>query len=181
MTLTIRTPSARRYSGEESLSQLLYRSRSRDGASSALQMSDILAEARPANHREGVTGVLTVVSGMFVQLVEGPETALARLLERLLRDPRHSDLVVLEQRTTPVRMFGDWDMVSPRLAAGDLALLALLLDDDRAGIDAYGRILAHAVATQDRMLEGLAGSVSRASEAGPGRAAAWRAGPEQEA
>ncbi|WP_396595535.1 BLUF domain-containing protein [Brevundimonas sp. R86498] len=180
MTINTLTPTARRRRDENPVHQLLYRSRSRDGASSALQMSDILAEARRANPRDGVTGVLTVVSGMFVQLVEGPEAALARLLERLLRDPRHSDLVILERRTAPVRMFGDWDMVSPRLAAGDLALLALLLDDDRAGIDAYGRVMAHAVATQERILEGRAGAIHRASDARPGPAAVWPPGLEPE-
>lgn len=148
------SPSSGPGRGEPVVHQLLYRSRSRNGASSALQMSDILAEARPANQREGITGVLTVVNGTFIQLVEGTDAALDRLMERLLRDSRHSDLVVLERRSAPVRMFGDWDMVSPRLAVSDVALLDLLLDDPSAGMSAYARILIHAVATQDRVLEG---------------------------
>ena len=117
-------------------------------------MSDILNEARLANARDGVTGVLTAVDGRFVQIIEGPEAALDRLLAKLLRDPRHTDLTVLDRRATARRCFGDWDMVSPRLAARELALLALLLEDPEAGIDAYAEVLARAVAEQDAVLEG---------------------------
>ncbi len=134
--------------------QLLYRSRSRNGAASGLEMSDILAEARPANARDGVTGVLTAVDGWFVQIIEGSDAALDGLLAKLLRDPRHSDLMIIERRATAVRRFGDWDMVSPRLAPGELSLLALLLDDQSADIDAYARILVLAVDHQEAVLEG---------------------------
>ncbi len=134
--------------------QLLYRSRSRDGAASGLQMSDILAEARPANAREGITGVLTAVDGHFVQIIEGSDDALDRLVAKLRRDPRHSDLTILERRLANSRRFGDWDMVSPRLAPSEVALLALLLQDQQAGIEAYADVLDRAIATQEAVLEG---------------------------
>ena len=117
-------------------------------------MSDILNEARLGNARDGVTGVLTVVEGRFVQIIEGPEAALDGLMAKLLRDPRHTDLTVLERRRAERRSFGDWDMVSPRLASRELALLALLLDDAGAGLAAYAEILTRAVAEQDAVLEG---------------------------
>ncbi len=117
-------------------------------------MSDILNEARLGNARDGVTGVLTAVQGRFVQIIEGPEAALERLMAKLLRDPRHTALSVLERRRTARRFFGDWDMVSPRLAPRELSLLALLLEDAASGLDAYAAILTRAVAEQDAMLEG---------------------------
>lgn len=146
------------------VTQILYRSVSRDGAGSALQMSDILNEARSGNARDGVTGVLTAVDGRFVQIIEGAEAALDRLMTKLLRDPRHTHLTILERRTTARRSFGDWDMVSPRLASRELSLLALLLDDAGAGLDAYAEILMRAVAEQDAMLEG---------RRSPGRVTGW--------
>lgn len=136
------------------LTQILYRSVSRDGAESGLQMSDILNEARLGNARDGVTGVLTSVGGRFVQIIEGPEAALDRLMAKLLRDQRHTDLTILERRQTASRVFGDWDMVSPRLAARELSLLALLIDDAGAGLDAYAQVLIRAVAEQEALLEG---------------------------
>ncbi len=136
------------------MAQLLYRSVSRDGADSGLRMSDILNEARAGNARDGITGVLTAVNGQFLQIIEGPEAALNRLMVKLQRDPRHTDLTVIERRPTARRRFGDWDMVSPRLASREVALLALLLHDPAAGIDAYAEILARAVAAQEAVLEG---------------------------
>ncbi|MES2861301.1 MAG: BLUF domain-containing protein [Pseudomonadota bacterium] len=153
--------------------QLLYRSLSRDGAESALKMSDILAEARPANARNGITGVLTAVNGRFVQIVEGSSAALDGLLAKLLRDPRHSDLVVIERRASRSRLFSDWDMVSPRLAPNELSLLALLLEDERAGIDAFAGVLSRAVAQQEAVLEG------RCSPRGG--AGSWRSTPDRSA
>lgn len=134
--------------------QLLYRSESLNGADSALQMSDILVEARPNNARHDITGVLTAVGGNFVQIVEGPENAIDGLLARLLRDRRHRHLVVLERRSAVSRAFGDWDMVSPRLAPTELALMTLMLADERAGIDDYAMVLLAAVTHQEAVLEG---------------------------
>ncbi len=139
---------------ESSITQLLYRSESLIGADSALQMSDILVEARPNNARHDITGVLTGVGGRFVQIVEGPAEAIENLLARLVRDDRHRGLTVLERRTRESRQFGEWDMVSPRLAPTELALMTLLLDDDRASLDDYAAVLISAVRHQEAVLEG---------------------------
>jgi hypothetical protein len=137
-----------------SLCQLIYDSRALTGAASGLQMSGILAEARPANARDGVTGVLTAVDGRFIQIIEGPPEAIDRLLVRLSKDRRHTDLAVRERRGATRRLFADWDMVSPRLAPLEMAALARLLTDPRRGIDDFARVLARAVAHQEAVLEG---------------------------
>lgn len=142
------------HGGDTPVTQILYRSVSRDGAESGLQMSDILNEARLGNSRDGITGVLTAVNGEFVQIIEGSDVALDRLMAKLLRDPRHTDLTVVERRQAARRSFGDWDMVSPRLASRELSLLALLLEDSGTGMEAYVEVLTRAVAEQDAVLEG---------------------------
>lgn len=147
-------PSPELQGATTSVTQILYCSVSRDGAASGLQMSDILNEARLGNARDGVTGVLTAVEGRFVQIIEGPDAALDGLMAKLLRDPRHTGLSIIERRLTTRRSFGDWDMVSPRLAPRELSLLALLLEDTGAGLEAYAEILSRAIAEQDAMLEG---------------------------
>lgn len=144
------------------IEQLIYVSKSRHSVASAMEMSDILAEARPANARDGITGVLTAVGGRFVQIVEGAPAALDGLMGRLLKDPRHHDLRVLQRRTASVRTFGDWDMVSPKLVPGEVALLELLLDEPGAGLDDVIPTLEHAVAHQEAILEGR-----RSGPAGP--------------
>lgn len=136
------------------IEQLIYVSTSRHLVASAMEMSDILAEARPTNARDGVTGVLTAVGGRFVQIVEGAPAALDGLMVRLLKDPRHHDLKVLERRAASARAFGDWDMVSPKLVPDDVALLELLLDGTGVGLNAVIPTLERAIAHQEAVLEG---------------------------
>ena len=136
------------------VTRLVYRSRSLIGSGSMLQMSAILDEARPLNARDDITGVLTAVDGVFVQIVEGDEAVIDNLLKRLARDDRHADLTVLEKRASRTRAFGDWDMVSPRLAARELAVLKVLLDDRSADLDSVTAILSIAVLNQTAILEG---------------------------
>ena len=149
--LTLRTRA-----GPDSLIQLIYRSTSVSGANSAMQMSDILAQARPRNALLGVTGVLTVVNGEFLQVIEGPEAGINALLVSLMRDGRHSHIRVLEHKPVSGRAFGDWDMVSPRLADLEAAQIALLLAADVSDLETYIPLLQRAISHQDAVLEGLA-------------------------
>ncbi|RYG10062.1 MAG: BLUF domain-containing protein, partial [Caulobacteraceae bacterium] len=126
------------------LEQLLYMSDSVSGASSGLEMSDILDDARPPNARDGVTGALTVVNGKFVQVIEGPAAALDNLLVRLQRDRRHVRIRILARRPILHRAFGDWDMISPRLAHAEIRSLSALLEGGEGTIDEFIAILAAA-------------------------------------
>lgn len=137
-----------------SFTQLLYRSLSTAAIETGMQMSDILDEARAGNARDHVTGVLTCVGSRFVQIIEGSEPAIDGLLARLGKDVRHTDLEVIERRVVGARLFGDWDMVSPRLAPLEVASLELLFSAPGAGIDDYAAILTAAVSQQEDLLEG---------------------------
>jgi hypothetical protein len=150
------------------LAQLIYRSTSVTGAASALQMSDILAQARPRNAQLGVTGVLTAVGGEFVQIIEGPKAGVTALLASLVLDPRHRHVRVLERRRVDRRAFGDWEMVSPRLAALEASQIALLLSADVTEIATYIPLLQRAIVHQDAVLEGLESPVSMRESGRPG-------------
>ena len=135
------------------LEQLIYISVAEGPAESAMQMSDILDEARPNNARDGVTGALTAVDGRFLQIIEGPPAKLDDLLDRLEKDARHRDLQILERRQVLGRDFPGWDMVSPRLMAAEVNKLAVLLDEDRRDIDAYVPVFREALARQAAALD----------------------------
>jgi len=117
-------------------------------------MSDILSEARPRNAELGVTGVLTAVDGNFLQIIEGQDSGIETLLTMLARDRRHADLVILDRRIVTARAFGDWEMVSPRLAADEISQLSRLLSKGTSRIDDFIPVLLKAVARQDAILEG---------------------------
>jgi len=133
--------------------QLVYVSRSVRSVNSAIGMSDILAEARPNNARDGITGCLTAIDGRFVQVIEGEADKLDDLLNRLLRDDRHTDMRVLERRTVDTRAFPQWDMLSPVLVTTEIDNLRhLMRDDTGGGLEDFIGPLQTALARQTEVL-----------------------------
>ena len=80
-----------------------------------LGLVSLLAEARAYNARHAITGVLLHANGMFVQCLEGPSAAVASLYERIVHDPRHADIVLLQSVPLSQRHFGDWWMGCARV------------------------------------------------------------------
>jgi hypothetical protein len=91
------------------LSTLVYRSRALVPwtADDLQRMLDI---ARARNRAESITGMLICEDDRFFQWIEGPTDRLAQVWESIRRDPRHTDIEVLGESSTPMRFFGQWDM-----------------------------------------------------------------------
>ena len=82
-------------------------------ASLDLQSSDlekIHRTARELNALDGITGLLVFNGTHFLQIVEGAESAIDDLVERLMRDPRHGGLEIRDRRKIESRSFPDWAM-----------------------------------------------------------------------
>jgi hypothetical protein len=136
------------------MEQLVYVSRSVRSVNSAIGMSDILAEARPNNARDGITGCLTAIDGRFVQVIEGHPDKLDDLINRLLRDERHTELRVLERRNVAERAFPQWDMLSPVLVTSEIDdLRRLMRDDSRGRLDDFIGPLQTALSRQTEVLQ----------------------------
>ncbi len=71
----------------------------------ASEIDAILASARRHNLRASITGALLVNRVCFVQIMEGPLEAVRESFARIQRDPRHSQLMVLESRQVEERGF----------------------------------------------------------------------------
>ena len=72
-----------------------------------------IAESGAVNNaRVGVTGALMFMSGVFVQLLEGPSDAVESVFERICRDTRHRRLVLLDYSATDRRVFPDSGMAT---------------------------------------------------------------------
>ena len=80
-------------------------------------LEDIHRTAREANALEGITGLLVFNGTHFLQIIEGSETAIAELVERLRKDPRHTGFEVRDQRKVDTRSFPDWSMELVRVNA----------------------------------------------------------------
>ena len=75
-----------------------------------LVLEDILTKSRANNPAMGVTGNLIYHSDLFLQLLEGPHSAVNRLYETILADNRHTDIVKLRDETFNRRLFASWAM-----------------------------------------------------------------------
>ena len=91
------------------MKQLVYRSQP-FGFDRAI-LAGILTGARRNNRRDAITGALICRHDVYLQLVEGPDTAVDALYAKILVDDRHSDIVLLLSGTVDQRLFPDWDML----------------------------------------------------------------------
>lgn len=90
------------------LSRFIYASHARANAEE--DIPGILAWSRRVNPELGITGVLCFLDGVYMQYIEGEEAALEALFTSIRKDPRHSDVTLLERRAVPRRAFSDWAM-----------------------------------------------------------------------
>jgi hypothetical protein len=91
------------------LSRLLYLSSSSEMLSED-HLREILDQSRKNNEKLGITGVLCVGGGHFIQVLEGNECDLIRLYSRIIDDPRHHDSVLIGIAPIRARMFQQWSM-----------------------------------------------------------------------
>lgn len=75
--------------------------------------------ARHLNALDGVTGLLIYNGAGFLQVIEGAESAIDDLLQRLLADPRHSGLKVENERYIDDCEFPDWSMELVQVRSGE--------------------------------------------------------------
>ena len=74
------------------------------------ELLDLLTVSRRNNALHGITGMLLYKKRKFMQLLEGEEGAVRQTYEKILRDPRHRDAVVLLEGKDHERDFEDWTM-----------------------------------------------------------------------
>lgn len=74
------------------------------------ELTDILEVSRAKNRRLDVTGLLLHLDQGFLQILEGPESAVMELFHRIECDERHLGVRVLVQQFVAERLFGQWSM-----------------------------------------------------------------------
>ena len=83
----------------------------------AEELGDLLEASRAHNSEHDITGMLLYRSGEFVQILEGPRSGVDALMEKIGRDPRHTDVRVLIEEPLHERRFADWTMGYQSLVA----------------------------------------------------------------
>lgn len=121
----------------------------------SLSAEDIEAITRVSavnNDRDDITGMLMASGRLFFQLIEGPDAAVDALYERILREHRHKNVMVLgDERGDLQRQCPDWAMKRV-----DLSLEATVRSEPlKAILDASAaqfRILRDLVSTLERAM-----------------------------
>lgn len=118
-----------------------------EAGSNLLSLAQILGVSDANNRRDHLTGVLLFHRGQFMQAIEGQRTDLDRLIRRLKRDPRHSNLRFLTDGPIGARRHGEAAMLHVSLNDNARAVLGEIplsdLDVERA------ETLLRAAAMQD--------------------------------
>jgi Sensors of blue-light using FAD len=91
-----------------SLMQLIYAS-TPFGFSNPV-LNNILSAARRNNERDGITGALICRADLYLQMLEGPRSAITSTFHRILGDDRHLDVSLIWSGDIPERMFPMWSM-----------------------------------------------------------------------
>jgi len=91
------------------LATLTYRSNASPSFSPD-ELGPLLEVSRVRNRAASVTGLLIYDDGRFFQWLEGPPDKLDNVWNVIRRDPRHTDVEVLDHSPTSDRVFGQWDM-----------------------------------------------------------------------
>ncbi|MEN9420316.1 MAG: hypothetical protein RI988_3937 [Pseudomonadota bacterium] len=74
------------------------------------ELVTILRQSKSHNPVIGVTGVLCFSGGIFLQVLEGGRSAVNRLYNRIVADPRHTDVELLLYEEIGERRFASWSM-----------------------------------------------------------------------
>ncbi|MEO0999992.1 MAG: BLUF domain-containing protein [Pseudomonadota bacterium] len=89
---------------------VVYRSYARPPYMDRRTLNAIAREAHGHNERQGITGLLIFLDGMFLQILEGTTVALLELTARIAADHRNDRLKVLWHANDAPRRFPDWAM-----------------------------------------------------------------------
>jgi hypothetical protein len=97
------------------LYQLIYHSiaSAEFGVDESLKM---LFDARIANSKRDITGMLLYHKGQFLQVLEGDQAVLANLREKIFDDPRHHSVELLACEPIAARSFQSWSMAFANLS-----------------------------------------------------------------
>jgi hypothetical protein len=73
-------------------------------------LSAILRQCKANNPAQGITGVLCCSDDTFLQVLEGGRPAVNRLYNRIVADPRHTQVELLSYQQIGERHFAGWSM-----------------------------------------------------------------------
>ena len=131
------------------LVRLLYASRAA-GKIDCAAVHDIVQQCHAHNPQHGITGILCHSDKVFMQVLEGGREAVNALYARILRDARHTDVVLLHYQEIGERRYAGWTMGQANLAKINAS--TLLRFCDLPAIDPHGMSGKNSLALIDELM-----------------------------
>jgi hypothetical protein len=104
------------------LVRLLYASRVTTSLT-ADDIDSILEQSRAHNVPNGITGMLCYGENLFIQVLEGSRKNVSAVYNRIVTDPRHSEVQLLIFEEIGERHFASWTMGQVNLSKVNASLL----------------------------------------------------------
>jgi hypothetical protein len=99
------------------LSQLVYVS-NRKSTCTPAEIENILSACKKNNPPLNITGVLLYSNTKFIQLVEGEAKVIMDLYDKIKKDARHSNPVMISYNPIKEKSFPSWHMGSKDISSG---------------------------------------------------------------
>lgn len=80
------------------------------GAKLTQELKSILESCSRNNPPNGISGALLFSQKYFAQILEGDRKAVTATFNRIAKDPRHTDIVILKAAPIDERTFSNWAM-----------------------------------------------------------------------
>jgi len=84
------------------------------------ELLELLQQCRTSNSKEDITGMMLYCSDSFIQVLEGNAEEVDALFKVIKKDPRHTNVTVLERKQISERKFADWSMGYKNISESDL-------------------------------------------------------------
>jgi len=108
-------------------------------------LHEILDKAQQNNAKLDVTGMLVYMDGNFVQFLEGSKENVMALYNKIQRDDRHRDVLIIDQADVSGRFFESWSMAFQkinRFNAKDYPVIKEFLDNPQKSADVIDDLIA---------------------------------------
>lgn len=93
----------------EDFVQLLYLSNAKPELTQP-ELDSILATSRRNNPSRRISGLLVFANGVFIQMLEGPSSAVHKLFDTICDDTRHNDVAIIDEYLNQEKLFAKWSM-----------------------------------------------------------------------
>ena len=109
------------------LVRLLYASRA-VGKIDCAAVQNIMHKSHAYNPHNGVTGILCHSDKVYMQVLEGGRDAINGLYAKILRDERHTDVVLLHYEEIAERHYAGWTMGQANLSKVNASVMLRFCD-----------------------------------------------------